>query len=169
MGLFSGWWRKQDVEAAVGSVFDARLRETVTALKSVDELTAEKRTLQESLDQMRRDKDALAEEIEREREVLGREKLDVQHKLGLEKMRQAQEAEMAKVEISAERERIKVETDLAVKEARLTARDAATAEAREQMSKFLDRQERMIETLLGSLPSAKLFQRTGTPDVDISI
>lgn len=171
MGMFSGFWRSADVARAIENVLDSKLSETVTALNSVGALTEQKRKLTEQVHGLGLQVTQLQDEIKREREEMQaeikRERLSVEHKLGLEKMRQEQDAKLAEAEVEAQRRRITTEMELAVREARLEAQAAATEEAREQMGAFLDRQERMIDTLLGAVPSAQFLQRTGVPDVQV--
>jgi len=160
MSIFSRWWRERDVTAAVESVLDSKLRDTITSLRSVDELMEQKLELRESLDTMRREKETLATDIERER-------LAMQHKLGLEALRQKAEAEIAAREIASERKTMKEEQDVAVRAATLKAKTDATKEARDQMLELQDRQERMISKLMEALPNAQHIHRTGGPDIAI--
>ncbi len=152
MGFFTGWLRQRDAVAAIEEVIDRKMRETVSALNSIDGLAQEKIVVESELSELRREHKHLSEDIERER-------LDVKYKLGLEKMRQEQEARIAQERLQNQRDQIEAEKSVAVREARLTAKEEATEEARVQMREFQDRQERMIGQLLDALPSAKIIQR----------
>ncbi len=138
--------------SAVEEVVDRKLRETVSVLNSVDGLVQEKMVLESELDQLRRDSANLSSDIARER-------TDVSFKLGLEKLRQQQDAQIAQQQLQHQRDQIEAEKAVAIREARLAAKEEATEEARQQMRAFQDRQERMIGQLLEALPSAKIIQQ----------
>lgn len=150
MGLFSRWWRSQDVAASVEAILDSRLRETVTSLNSVASLSEEKMRLTEELVRLREEKANIQSEMERER-------LAVEHKLGLEAMRQEQEYKIEVARTTALRESLVGMQEVAVEKARLEAQTEAVREAREKMEEFTDRQEKMITQLLDALPTAKMF------------
>lgn len=157
MGVFSGWWRQRDVMNAVEQIIDTKLRESVTALMTVDELVERRTELELEVHRLGEEKADLQSSIERER-------LDIQHKLGLEKMRQQQDAEIAQERLTALREDVEREKEIAIREARLVAKEEAIGEARQQMREFLDRQESMIGQLLQAVPKAEIFHRQGGPD-----
>jgi len=150
MGIFTkifGSASEVAIASAVERVLEDKLRDTIRDFANVGNLT-------EVIHTLKQQRAMLADEI-------AREKLDLKHKLGLERMRQEQDAEIAKERLQAQREAIEGERDLAVQAARFEAKAEALEETQEQLSKFTDRQEKMIESLLGALPTAELFKTVG--------
>jgi len=146
MGIFTRIFGSQSevaIARAVERVVEDKLRETIHSFSQVD-------SLQGQLQELKRQRDTLFEDIERE-------KLDMKHKLGLERMRQEQEHEIANKRLDSLREQIEDEKELATKIARFEAKEEALVESREMMDSFQDRQEKMIESLLKALPSAEIF------------
>ncbi len=146
MGIFTKFFGSTSevaIAGAVERVLDAKLRDTIKTFTDLDAAKTQLSVIEERYTLM---------EIE-----IAREKLDLKHKLGLERQRQEQEAEIAKERLESQREAIEAEKDLAVQSARFEAKAEALEETRASVTKMMDRQESMIESLLGALPTAELF------------
>lgn len=157
-----GWFRRgsgdryaKGLEDALDSMLDRKVaewRDDLQAFKDVDTLRAQRNKL---VDQV----DSLAVEIEKARKDVEREREEIEFDLGLEKRRQEQDHSFAQEELENQRKSFEAEKDLAVRGARIEAREEALKVAAEQNTEFLDRQEEMIKTLVKALPKAEILAK----------
>ena len=156
------WFRRgtgdryaKGLEDAMDSMLDRKVaewRDDLQAFKDVDSLRAERDSLVEQVD-------ALAETMESARQDVEYERHEIEFKLGLEKRRQEQDAEFAQESLDHQRGQLDSEKEVAVRLARVEAREEALKETAEQQQMFLDKQAELIETLTDALPKAEILAR----------
>ena len=146
MNFFSRFFKSQAevaAERAVEDILSRQLKESISAIENVANLT-------QRVVRLTTEKDELETSI-------SRRELDMKHKLGLERLRQEGEATLATDKLDALREQIEGERDLAVQAARFEAKSEAADEAREAMEEFRTSQDELIGRLLKALPSAEFM------------
>ncbi len=158
----ASWFRRgagdrfsKGLEDALDSMLDRRVaewRDDLRAFRDVDKLRAQRNDLQDQVDVLSKKMAVARDDIERERQ-------EIEFDLGLEKRRQAQDHDFAQEELGGQRKSLEAEKDLAVRSARIEAREEALKVAAEQNTEFLDRQEKMIETLVAALPKAEILAK----------
>ena len=158
------WFRRgagdrlsKGLEDALDSMLDRKVaewRDDLQAFKDVDSLRAERDRLQDQVDD-------LDDTMQEAKDALAREREEIEFKLGLEKRRRDQEHEFAEAGLERQRTELESEKLLAVRAAKIEAREEALEVAAKQNQDFLGRQEKLIETLTDALPKAKILAKLG--------
>ena len=169
VGLFDGfsireWFRRgsskrfaDTLESTLDSLLDAKAKEWQSELqgfRDLDTLRAEKRRLEDQVASLTEETATARREIERERK-------EIEFELGLEKQRRDQEHGFAKDKLTQAGARLEAEKAVAIREARVKAREEALEVVGEQNRAFLDKQAELIETLTDALPKAEILAKIG--------
>ena len=159
---FRSWFRRgagdrlsRGLEDALDLMLDRKVaewRDDLQAFKDVDSLRAERDKLQKQVTELGSQMADARDEIDRERD-------EIEFNLGLEKRRQQQDADFAHEGLEHQRLQLDSEKEVAVRLARLEAREEALKETAEQQQMFLDKQAELIETLTDALPKAEILAR----------
>lgn len=135
----------------------AEWRADLQGFKDLDALRAEKARLEDRVAE-------LGDEMTTARRDIAREREEVEFQLGLEQRRSEQDQKFAGEELTVAREQLEAEKLVAVREAKVEAREEALTVGAALQTEALGRQEKLIETLTEALPKAELLAKVDTRD-----